>query len=89
MDNKMLLAIMGVLLLFSISNAIVQLRGDVRRINSVLEKIAKQIGVPEPPVDGEIKALIAEGKKVTAVKRYRDITGVGLKEAKDYVDKLM
>ncbi len=89
MDYKIILVSMGVLLLVSMSNAITQLRNDIKRTNSILEKIAKQIGVPEPPVDDEIKTLIAEGNKIKAIKRYREITGVGLKEAKDYIDKLI
>ncbi|HEU5097444.1 MAG TPA: ribosomal protein L7/L12 [Roseiflexaceae bacterium] len=33
-------------------------------------------------------ALAAQGNKIEAIKRYRELTGVGLKEAKDYVDRL-
>ena len=36
----------------------------------------------------EVQALVAEGKKVEAVKRVRQETGLGLKEAKDYIDQL-
>lgn len=36
----------------------------------------------------ELEALLRAGKKVSAVKAYRDATGVGLKEAKDAVDAL-
>lgn len=89
MDYKIIWVIICVLLLSCISSAISQLRNDIKHTNSILEKIAKQIGVPEPPVDDEIKTLIAEGKKIKAIKRYREITGVGLKEAKDYIDKLI
>ena len=32
--------------------------------------------------------LVAEGKNVEAVRRCREITGLGLKEAKEYVDGL-
>lgn len=39
-------------------------------------------------MDNELKNLIAEGKKIEAIKRYRIITGLGLKEAKEYVDLL-
>ena len=39
-------------------------------------------------MDNELKNLIAEGKKIQAIKRYRIITGLGLKEAKEYVDLL-
>lgn len=35
-----------------------------------------------------LTSLVKEGKKVEAIKVYRTMTGVGLKEAKDYVDQL-
>jgi ribosomal protein L7/L12 len=36
----------------------------------------------------EVHALAQRGNKIEAIKRYRQLTGVGLKEAKDYVDRL-
>jgi ribosomal protein L7/L12 len=36
----------------------------------------------------EVRALVARGNKIQAIKRYRELTGLGLKEAKDYVDTL-
>jgi ribosomal protein L7/L12 len=36
----------------------------------------------------EVHALAQQGRKIEAIKRYRQLTGVGLKEAKDYVDRL-
>jgi ribosomal protein L7/L12 len=36
----------------------------------------------------EVHALAQRGQKIEAIKRYRQLTGVGLKEAKDYVDRL-
>lgn len=77
-----------VLILISFSSSINQLRNEIKRTNTILEKITKQIGVPEPPVDSVIRNLVAEGKKIEAIKRYREITGVGLKEAKDYIDSI-
>ncbi len=46
-----------------------------------------------PPVDdsdlaGTVRALLAAGKKIEAVKLVRERTGLGLKEAKDFVDGL-
>lgn len=46
-----------------------------------------------PPVDGSdlagaARALLAAGKKIEAVKLVRERTGLGLKEAKDFVDGL-
>jgi ribosomal protein L7/L12 len=36
----------------------------------------------------EVQALVARGNKIEAIKRLRDLTGLGLKEAKDYVESL-
>jgi len=57
-----------------------------------------QPGSPVPPIAqprqlgdqalAEVSALLARGNKIAAIKRYRELTGVGLKEAKDYVDRL-
>ncbi len=40
-------------------------------------------------LDAELQALVAAGRKIEAIKRYRELTGVGLKEAKDAVEALM
>lgn len=36
----------------------------------------------------ELIKLVEENKKVKAIKKLRDVTGMKLKEAKDYVDSL-
>ena len=36
----------------------------------------------------EVRALALAGNKIAAIKLYRELTGAGLKEAKDYVDSL-
>lgn len=77
--------------LISLLTTISQLRSDIVKMNRKLDKITKHIGVvditPENE-DEEFKKLILEGKKIQAIKRYRMLTGEGLKEAKDYVDKI-
>ncbi|MBN1052847.1 50S ribosomal protein L7/L12 [Clostridium botulinum] len=84
--------IIGVLagagLLMWIVGTINQMRSDISRININLNKIAKQIGVPNT-INDEIKNLILEGKKVEAIKKYRNATGLGLKESKEYIDSLI
>lgn len=45
---------------------------------------------PQPAGDlAEVHALARQGNKIAAIKRYRELTGAGLKEAKDYVDRLL
>ena len=56
------------------------LDGDVAPDNQRSD-IAAVMGVPE------IRAAIAKGRKVEAVKLVRERTGLGLKEAKDIVDR--
>lgn len=45
------------------------------------------------PIDYEealelVRNLVIQGKKITAIKKYRSITGEGLKESKEKIDKL-
>lgn len=74
-------------LLLWIVSSINQVRSDITRININLNKIAEQVGVSDTIMD-ELKSLILEGKKVEAIKKYRIATGLGLKEAKEYIDSL-
>jgi transposase InsO family protein len=43
---------------------------------------------PSPPELGDVVALMAQGRKIQAIKVYRERTGVGLKQAKDAVEEL-
>ena len=38
--------------------------------------------------EDELRALMAAGRKIEAIKLYRERTAVGLKEAKDFIDAL-
>jgi ribosomal protein L7/L12 len=42
---------------------------------------------PQPGLD-QVHAFLREGKKIQAIKVYREITGVGLKDAKDAVERI-
>ena len=39
-------------------------------------------------IEAEVGALLAAGNKIAAIKRVRELTGMGLKAAKDFVDSL-
>jgi ribosomal protein L7/L12 len=43
-------------------------------------------GPAHSTLEAELEQLIRSGQKILAIKRYREVTGVGLKEAKDAVD---
>jgi ribosomal protein L7/L12 len=49
---------------------------------------SEQIDMPDTSLDNRIKRLLAERKKIEAVKVYRDAYKCGLKEAKDAVDAI-
>jgi ribosomal protein L7/L12 len=50
-------------------------------------------GAPLPPMTpeqlGEVEQLARAGDKISAIKLYRKLTGVGLKEAKEAVENLV
>ncbi|MGO4896575.1 ribosomal protein L7/L12 [Clostridium perfringens] len=66
-----------------------KLRNEVKIMRGTLNRIAERVGVTEiltKEEKEELMRLVAEGKNVEAVRRCREITGLGLKEAKEYVD---
>lgn len=71
--------------LFNMSN-------EINRTNKKIDKIMKALNIGEYEdysiLDNELRNAISEKGKVKAIKMYREITGEGLKEAKEYIDKL-
>jgi hypothetical protein len=66
----------------------------IARISSVEGKLDLLLKVgeleydPYQNVPSEVADAIRSGKKIEAIKRYREATGVGLKEAKDFVEEV-
>ena len=62
------------------------------KLEAKIDLIMKHLGVQEFDADlhlqGSIEKLIGEGKKIKAIKLYRDESRVGLKEAKDKIDQI-
>ena len=68
------------------------LQKQISRMDSNLTKIANQVGVPvdpKDPFDEELKSIIKKDGKIMAIKKVTLVTGLGLKEAKEYVEDLM
>ncbi|MFE9020374.1 ribosomal protein L7/L12 [Streptomyces sp. NPDC007808] len=62
----------------------------VARVERKLDLIMDHLGLrEEDPRMDEVVALAREGKKIPAIKAYREITGAGLKEAKDAVERIV
>ncbi len=60
----------------------------IKYMDKKLDKIMDYLGIEDLNIDEELKELIADNKKIPAIKRLRQETGMGLKEAKEYVDNL-
>ncbi|WP_234117804.1 ribosomal protein L7/L12 [Clostridium hydrogenum] len=91
MDNNAMWIMIEIFTLIILLSIISQLRNDIMRMKSTLDKIAKQVGIPDvvtKDVKDELITLISEGNKIKAIKKYRTLTGLGLKEAKEYIDQL-
>jgi ribosomal protein L7/L12 len=65
----------------------------LKEAKDAVEAIERGQPFPSPekvdvPFERELVTLLGEGKKIEAIKRYRERTGAGLKEAKDAVEAL-
>lgn len=81
--------IIGILLIFI--SYLNKLQEEVTKMNKKLKKIYEHMGIEdklEESINEEIKELILNGEKVKAIKVYRQHTGFGLKESKEYIDSL-
>lgn len=58
-------------------------------IERKLDAIMDHFGIELPAREhDDVRDLAISGRKIDAIKRYREKTGVGLAEAKEYVDSL-
>ena len=85
--TTILLLFIGGFLLYLVGK-MEKMENDIKGIKSTVDLISKQVGVPEDPVNEELRQLLAEGNDVKAVKRARETLGLSLVEAKKYIDAL-
>lgn len=69
-----------------------QLTRRVTALENTVQQLCEQAGIPAPvngvEVSAEVRALVVEGKPIAAIKKLREETGLGLREAKEIVDGL-
>ncbi|UXY20951.1 ribosomal protein L7/L12 [Streptomyces cynarae] len=59
------------------------------RVERKLDLVLDHLGLHEADPDLErVAALLRDGKNIQAIKVYREITGAGLKEAKEAVERM-
>jgi ribosomal protein L7/L12 len=85
----LLVALVMLLGIGSIESRIKRTDLRVARVEQKLDLVLDHLGLREadPRMD-EIDALLRDGKKIQAIKTYREITGAGLKEAKEAVERM-
>ena len=76
------------LLITSVIPKLNTLEKQIKSMKFTLDQVANQVEVPEHPMNDELRKLLKEGKYVQAVKEVREILGLSLLEAKQYVDAL-
>lgn len=67
---------------------VINLNNRIKVMQSTLKQMTKQTITPDHPINNELRQLLKEGSDVKAVKRAREILGLSLLEAKQYIDKL-
>ncbi|HEY8378471.1 MAG TPA: ribosomal protein L7/L12 [Nannocystis sp.] len=55
-------------------------------IETIRWELTQSTGPALSALEAELEQLIRSGQKILAIKRYREATGLGLKESKDAVD---
>ncbi|MDF3302990.1 ribosomal protein L7/L12 [Streptomyces tropicalis] len=89
--DTMVLLMTSVVLVAVVGNEVRSSRTDRRleRIERKLDLVLEHLGLRlEVPRVDEVQGLVREGKRIEAIKVYREATGAGLKEAKEAVDRL-
>jgi len=74
--------------IYALHQRVQALERRVKRTQELLGKVADRLGVPEDPLETEIRQLLAQGKTVQAIQRVREVRGLTLKEAKEFVDSI-
>lgn len=83
-----ILIIIAFLIIINVTAKVNKLEGRIKRMQYTLDLVTKQSGLPENPINDELRKLIKEGEDVKAIKKARETLGLSLIEGKEYIDKL-
>jgi ribosomal protein L7/L12 len=83
------LAVFVLVLVSALDRKVTGVERRAARIERKTDLIMAHLGVEEPQPDlREVVGLLRAGKKIEAVKVYRRLTGAGLREAKEAVERI-
>lgn len=83
--------------MFGSGERIAALSRRVANLERLVEVLAERAGIepdeleqlaPDYWIPQDVKSLVAEGKQIQAIKVLRQHTGMGLREAKELVDRI-
>jgi ribosomal protein L7/L12 len=83
-----ILIIIAFLIIINLTAKVNKLESRLKRMQHTLDQVIKQTGLPENPINDELRKLIKQGQDVKAVKKARETLGLSLIEGKEYIDKL-
>jgi ribosomal protein L7/L12 len=77
----------------TVDRQVFELLQRVARLERQVDFLLQHLGIayredPHAGVSPEILDLVRRGEKIKAIQLYREITGLGLKEAKDFIESL-
>jgi ribosomal protein L7/L12 len=74
---------------------LIQLEARVHRMEVMMQTLLTRLGIDsaeitpqEPPETNAIREALLSGHKINAIKLYRELYGVSLKEGKDAIDAM-
>ncbi|MGF0174630.1 ribosomal protein L7/L12 [Streptomyces sp. Marseille-Q5077] len=83
------IALVAIVGFVSVESRISRADRRVARVERKLDLILDHLGLrDDDPRMAKVVALLREDKKIKAIKEYREITGVGLAEAKEAVERM-
>ncbi|MCU6792325.1 ribosomal protein L7/L12 [Paenibacillus sp. WQ 127069] len=90
--SALALSLLLLLKVFSLQRQLNEIKSDLQGPN-IGPKVygSSKPNLNTPPssnLDERLRLLLASGKRIQAIKEFKKASGLGLKEAKDYVDSL-
>ncbi|MBO1628482.1 hypothetical protein COE15_16170 [Bacillus cereus] len=86
--NSWLITVLIIFGIFYIADSINRVTKRLKRTEDKLEQITKLMGISEHVINEELRQLVKDGEKIKAIKKAREVLGLSLLEAKNYIDSL-
>lgn len=78
-------------LLFVRLSSIERRLNRLSRLDAKVDALLRHVGIGFDPfvdVPADVREALDTGNRILAIKRFREATGVGLKEAKEFIDEV-